>query len=103
MAERRGWKVHVAVTGDEGASTKGVADLALKHLDTGATCWAELKAEDGVLSAEQQAIAKAMIGHYRAGGVAYFVWRPSDMPKIKTVLNRPQDYVTKRPVAAPAI
>lgn len=75
--DRRGqWRTHIQ--GD-----KGFPDLALAHA-SGRFILAELKGAAGRLSPEQV----EWIRRLSLAGVEVHVWRPADMPEIRSVLQR---------------
>jgi hypothetical protein len=62
-------------------NTAGFLDLILIRRPR--LVWAELKAEDGVVSREQQ----AWIDDLRACGQEVYVWRPSDADELERILS----------------
>lgn len=75
---KRGWRT--AVAGD-GA---GFPDLVLVHRAKKRVLFAELKSERGKLADEQIAWRDALLD----AGVEYYLWRPSDIDEIESVLRR---------------
>ncbi len=81
-AKAHGWRCYH--TFDSRRSQPGFPDLVLVR-----TCkakrliFAELKAEKGVLTAEQQEWVDAL----RLSGAFIYVWRPSDLPAIERLLQ----------------
>lgn len=63
-------------------NSAGLPDLLLVRGDR--LIWAELKAQDGVTSAEQ----REWIARLRAAGETVYVWRPNDWPEIERTLAR---------------
>ena len=65
----------------------GFPDLVLTsmHIPSRGVIFAELKTNDGKLSAEQTAYAQALIN----AGIEYHCWRPSDIDKVAARLGRP--------------
>lgn len=79
-APRVCWSCKAPARGPRNAS--GLPDLLLVRGER--LLWAELKAQDGVTSAEQ----REWIARLRAAGETVFVWRPSDWQTITEVLAR---------------
>ena len=65
---------------------KGFPDLVLtsKAIPSRGVIFAELKRNDGKLSAEQKEYAQHLIN----AGIEYHIWRPSDIDKIAARLGR---------------
>ena len=86
-AEALGWKVCHHRPGKQGVrwmtatlgSGRGFPDLVIAH-PSGALIFAELKAETGKLSEEQEAWARVL-------GPRWCVWRPSDWLAIEAKLK----------------
>lgn len=79
-APRVCWSCKAPARGPRNAS--GLPDLLL--IRGARLIWAELKAQDGVTSAEQ----REWIARLRAAGETVYVWRPSDWTEIERTLAR---------------
>ena len=88
----KGWRTAVAYDG------KGYPDLTMIHPETGTVAFAELKAERGTASPDQQAWgekllrvqtmqARACRDEIDAPLTRYFYWKPSDANAIATFLS----------------
>ena len=78
-ARRHGWN-RIYHTHDSRKSAAGFPDLVIVRERV---VWAELKTEEGQLSAEQA----NWIEDLRAAGQEVYVWRPSDWPELLRVLG----------------
>lgn len=78
IAKERGWRAYH--TRDSRKSAKGFLDLVLVRERV---VWAELKAEDGRPTADQL----NWIDDLRAAGEEVYVWKPSDMAEVLSVLG----------------
>ena len=85
LAEAFGWKWYH--THDSRRSPAGFPDLVLTR--DGWLIFAELKKQGGRVTADQAAWLKALGEvNRRTGWVSRYVWRPSDLPEIHTLLKR---------------
>lgn len=78
FAKRHLWKVYH--TRNSRKSEKGFPDLVMVRATT---VYAELKSEDGVVTADQQGWIDALM----FAGEEVYVWKPSDWPQIAKVLE----------------
>lgn len=84
LARLLGW--HVYHPHDSRRSPHGYPDLTMVHAGLRSVVWAELKAERGRLTADQQ-VWLYSLAQCRDEFVGVFVWRPSDFDTIEDVLR----------------